>query len=279
MADSNAAAVPVSQTTPAAPKRSWLKTLLIAAACFTALILIAVLAAMLYFNNDYFKEKIQAALRESLGREVTTGYVKVSYSGNISIENIVVPNACTTASKFQGKDTVRIAGLTAEISVWSLLTSGFKNINGAKIRLDRPEILIERRGIYPMDSTNIDDLIAKFTGGPPGTWPKQTGLTGVDAEVEIVDGVLSIRDPKLGESRVEKLNVSAKLPALGQPLEAKMRLALKTPDNPVDGSMDVDAKINLIDEKGVLDPAAFKDILVNAALKEMDIPYPRVTRA
>ncbi|HYF51747.1 MAG TPA: hypothetical protein VEJ63_20190 [Planctomycetota bacterium] len=259
---------------PAQPRKNpWIKRGIIIAAIVIMVPIVSFCIARLIYNDGYIREKIQASLREATGREVSVEGLECSIlSGTMKITNIAVPN---TSPAFKDKDTARVAGINVEFSPLSIAFSKGKNISDAKIRIVKPEIMIERRGHAPMAKTNIDDLIEKFTGGPPGTWPKQTGLSALSAQIAIEDGVFSFRDndKNLGESRIERLSLSATQPGLGEALTAKLKFALTTPASKDAGQADIDARINWIDSNGAIDYRAFKDVLVSGKLDQIDTPH------
>ncbi|HEY3321085.1 MAG TPA: hypothetical protein VGP72_11515 [Planctomycetota bacterium] len=255
------------------PKRKWLRRLLIGAAVFVALLGITITALLLHYNDDWFKTQIQAAIKAQLGRDAEIGGVHVSFlGGSIAIDKLTLLNA---DAAFNEKHTLKIERATAKLSVLPALFSGFTKLRGVQVELDKPEFYIEKHGVWPITVSNIDDLVRKFSGGPPGNWPKQTGLSALDGTVAIHGGKWRYKDSDkyLGESRFDNLELTLKLDGLGQPVQLNTNFALITNATPNGGTTAIDGTLECIDAAGQIDPTAFKNALLSATLKNVDLPY------
>jgi hypothetical protein len=282
--------VPVAVVTvmPAATKRIWLKRALVGASIFAGLLLIALLGALLYFNNAYFKEKITTALKDALQRDVEVEEVSVSIlSGKVSITGVRILRTENALSV--EKETVRIESITTEFSPLSLVFSGGRKLNGLKLEIVKPEFVLER---YTADqgltyTTSIDDMVKHLTSGPPGEWPKNTGLKALGFEVSVRGGrvlfydrviardkqkQLVLKETKLGDCSLNDINVMMQQTALGEPLNAKVICALKTPPNPA-GRTEAEATLNWIDADGQISARSLRDVHVQVLLEQMDIPH------
>jgi len=258
---------------PSGSRRKWLIRLGIAAGLFALVLSSVVIGLLRHYDNEWFKQKIQEELKTALGRHVEIQAVQVQlFSGNVALENVTVLNADTS---FAEKHTLKLKRAVASLSVFPLIFSGGKKINALAVDIEQPEVYVEYPKSWPFKPSNIQDLVKKFSGGPPSAWPKQTGLQALDITLTVRGGVLRYKDskPELGESRFEKFDLSARMPALGQAVEVKSSVHLATLSTPQGGGATVDARIDWIGADGSIDPATFTNILVNATLKEFDLPY------
>jgi len=255
------------------PKRKWLFRLVLAGGIFLLLCVSVVIGVLRHYDDEWFKQQITEALKKELGREIEIQAARFQpLSGSFSIENLTVFNP---GKNFSEKHTLKLGRASAKLDVLPALMSSGRKICGLSVELEKPELLIEYRGKYPMESGNIDDLIRKFMSGPPSTWPKQTGLQALDFSLTVRGGVLRYIDSnkQLGESRIEQLDTVVRMPALGQPLEIKSSLNLVTNATPKGGTADIEGRINWIGTDGSINPESFKDVLLSANLKEFDFPY------
>ena len=249
----------------------WLRRALWMMAGLLVLLAAAIGGLLLYFNDGYFKARLQETVKAQLGRDLELRALHVSFwNGSVTAEGVRLPNKDTT---FKDKDTLRLERLTARVAVWPLLVSSGKRIEGLSVELEKPEIIIVRRGVWPEDASNIDDLIQLLTAGPPGTWPKQTGLQALGGAVAIHGGSVLYRDSdeRIGTTRLKDLELSAKLGPLGQASEVKATFALATPDTEREGLAALDGRILWLQSDGSISPAAFQDIACTVQLKELDV--------
>ena len=261
----------VSENKP--PRRKWLKWLLIVGGAFTFIVVAIIGGLLFHYDDAWFKAQIQTELKAQLDRDVEIGSVHVSFlGGSVEINDLVVLN---NAAIYTEKHTLKAGRASAKVALFPVVFSSGKKIQGLIVTLERPEFIIEHRGIWPMEKSNIDDLIKKFTAGPPGTWPKNTGLEALDYTIAIHDGTFRYRDSdkNLGESRVQKFEVNAKQDGLGQPVQFTSKFELLTPASEKSGSADIDGHMDWIAANGSIDPAAFKNAALSAKLNELDIPY------
>lgn len=259
-----------------APKSRWPKILLVIALLALIVVIGAVAFVNLYFNEAYFKTQITQAIKQQLGRDSTIKSVNVSiFGGKASIEDLRIQNA---SERFKEKETFRAAKISASFSPFGLAMSGGTDIRGIQIEIDTPELIVEKVGFWPMEKSNLDDILDRLTQGPPGSWPKQTGLKGLSYTLTVKNGRVVYRDSeiRIGESRIENLEVSAKQDGLGLPVELKTKLAFATKSNPKPGTAELTSKLEWIDAAGQIDPKGFKNIVVDAQLADFDIP--QITR-
>jgi|GEM_PF-5965434 len=252
------------------PRRRWLRNVLITAGVFMGILLLAIAGLLLYFNDDYFKARVQQAIREELGRESTVARVQVSiWSGSVLIDDLHILNA---EKGYGDPDTLRVKKVRAEIAVIPLLFNSARKIEALKIEIEKPELLVEYKGTWPVEKSNISDLLLRFKSDKkPSVWPKQTGLQALNCELIVKDGLFRVNDEELGEFSVPLSEATVKQAALGQPADAKVRLKLKTPHS--EGSTDMDCRINWIGADGSIDPGKFKDVLVSLSLTQMDLGF------
>src|SRR5947209_3998552 len=79
---------------PPPPKKKLLRRMLIAGGALCAIIAISLVAALLYFNDNYFKARIQAAIKDGLGRESEISSLQISFvGGSVSIDGLRIFNA------------------------------------------------------------------------------------------------------------------------------------------------------------------------------------------
>ncbi|MFH0939253.1 MAG: hypothetical protein V1899_08230 [Planctomycetota bacterium] len=253
--------------------RKWLRYLFIVFAILMSILALTGIGLRLYFNSAWFKARLETALKETLERNAEIATVDVSFwRGSIVLWGLRAPNARTG---FNDPDTLRCDNIHVEMALWPALFSDFTKIENLKIELWHPQLIIERQGAYPNSITNVDDLIRKFIAGPPCVWPKTTGLRSLNVELVIHDGIVSFTDSTLKPetSRLEKIEFSAHLDGLGQPLKMKFQAALVTPNSNTPGRIDSAAQIVLIDSDGNIDSNAFKDFHAQLALNNVDLPY------
>lgn len=263
----------VAGTESKPPKKKLLKWLLIGGGVLFFIVGAVIAGLLFHYDDAWFKAQIQAELKAQLDRDVEIGSVHVSFlGGSIEINDLTVLN---NAAIFSEKHTLKAGRAYAKISVLPVVFSSGKKIQGLAVTLERPEFIIEHRGIWPMEKSNIDDLIKKFTSGPPGVWPKNTGLQALDYSVAVREGTFRYRDSdkNLGESRIQKFELNAKQEALGQPVQFTSKLELLTPASDKSGSADIEGLMDWIDANGSIDPKAFKNCALNVKLNELDVPY------
>ena len=247
-----------AQVTAAQPRR-WLRRLSITLALAGVLCLLAITGLWLYFDNAYFKQHIETALKESLGRDVQSGPVTVNFwKDSLSIESLRILNA---SAGFKDQDTFRCRKTTIKVALWPLLTSGFTKIRDIRIELYKPEVILEQQ---ENETTNIEDWFKKLALGPRGAWLKDTGLKTLNYQLAIHEGAASFTsgDPKLDVIRLEGLEVDARMDALGAPSKFTLQGALATPKLSAPGQFHLAGQVNWIDSAGVIDPHAFTVKLV-----------------
>jgi hypothetical protein len=248
------------------PKRKLLRRLLIAGGVVVALFIIALVSVLLYFNDNYFKAQIKSAIKENLGRESEISSLQVSiFGGSVSIDGLRILGAQSNE-----KDMLRCEQISAKIDVWPLITSGGTRIQSLNADLRKPEFSVERNG----QVSSIDDILERLSKGPKGTWPKATGLKALSFDVKIHDGTASFKDAgPLGESRAEKIELTASMESIAAPLASTLKFALVTPDVKTGGNAELSAALRWIDSNGTIDPAAFSDLKLSAKLTNCDIPH------
>jgi hypothetical protein len=240
--------------------------ILIGLGVFVALIAIAIGGLLLYFNDGYFKERLKAAIKDGLGRESEVSAMHVSIlGGSAEIEGLRI-----FAATGKDKDTLRCEKVLAKIDLWPLISGGAANIRNLDAELRKPEIVVDRNGSV----SSIDDLIERFSKGPKGTWPKSTGLQALNFDLRIHDGSIVFADAgPLGESRAEKIELSANQASLGAPLSAELRFALVTANVKSGGTAEIKSELHWIDAHGVIDPNAFADLKAAATVANFDLPH------
>ena len=252
-------------------KRRWLRRLAWLAAGIVLVLAAAAAGLMLYFNDAYFQARLKEVVRTELGRTLELRALHISlWNGTATLEGMRLLNA---EDSFKDKDSLRIERASVRVAPWRLVSSGLKKVEDLNVQLDKPEIIVERRGVWPNETSNIDDLLQKLFAGPPGVWPKQTGLQGLSATLAVHGGSVLYRDSeeRVGVSSIKDLEIDAAQPALGEPAHAKTNFTLVTPHVAQGGTVSLEGQVRWIEADGSINPAAFAGIAVSGQLKEVDV--------
>lgn len=233
--------------------------------------LLTLVGARLYFSDAWIKQQLCESARKELGRDLEVRDLRLSLlSGTLDVEGVRLRNADIA---FKEPDTLRVEKLSAKAALWPLLFSRGAKIHGLEVTVEKPEFIVERGGTWPNETSNLDDLIAKLTAGPPGTWPKQTGLAELNGVVAVRNGVVRYRDsdPKYGESRIERFELTARFDGLGQPAEVKGKFALATPREGQLGTAELEARAQVVEADGSIGhPSELKSPLARVVLNDLD---------
>ena len=257
-----------STSAPAARRRRTWRYVLIGAAGVLVLLVAALVAARLYFSDEYIKQQIQAVLKDSLGRDCEIQRLSFSLlSGRAQIENFKLLNADASFAEPAG---AKLARADVELDLWSLAFSGLTKLKSVKLNLDGLELTIERRRVEGRYVTNWDDVIARLFAGPPGVWPKATGLRALDFQVSLRGGVVRLKDPELGETRLTPVELAASQPALGQPTELEFSLTQAAQAGAA-GTARIEGRCVWISEQGLVGPETIKDGQLTANLNGLDL--------
>ena len=258
---------------PAVPRRKWLKRVLLAIGGLTLLLILGLVGLRLYFSDAYFAALLQSTVKRELGRELRIGALRASlWSGTVALTDVALKNAAT---EFSDPDTLRVKKIVASAPLLQLALGGLAKLEGLRLDVQGLEALVERRAGAAGEETNLDDLLRKFFSGPPGSWPKRTGLERLAFDLNLDGGMVRFRDPArgLGESRIENLKLDASQTALGQPVHARLGLTLFTPQTPQGGRGDFVCSLRWIETDGSIAPAQVQDLAVKATLANLDLPF------
>jgi hypothetical protein len=243
----------------------------------------------LYFSDARLKAQLQAALKDALGRECEIGAFSLGlFSGQARLQDLVMkpdpawrPSTPPTPPYTEGgrgtaeqaTPTLKVARAEAQVALWPLLTSGGKNIQSAKVELQGLELYVELRREQDRVVTSADDIITKLTAGPPGVWPKNTGLKALDFDLKVRDATLRLRDAELGESRIERLELTARQPALTAPVKVEAGFALATPTGAQEGRARLEGHGQWIDAQGQIGPETARELSLSGTLERVDLGF------
>ena len=207
---------------------------LVSGLLLVGLLVIAVIALKVYFNEERLRSLILPPMREALGREVEIASLQIDLFSGVKVVGLVVKEADGEA------DFVQVKEFSLGYSLWPLFE---KRLEISRVRIGQPVIKIwrNREGLYNYSDLKFLQAGAETVAIEPGRQVSSAGkdmatkvppaalpLALVVQRCEITDAILSFHDelgelPKidleanlksrldLGDLRPESINVEGKL--------------------------------------------------------------------
>ncbi|MBI3830106.1 MAG: hypothetical protein HY291_11350 [Planctomycetes bacterium] len=255
-------------------KKRWFRTFLYVAGGVAALVLLAVLLRLLWFNDGWFKARIVAQVDAALKRddtEIESVHVGLM-DGEISIVNLRVPNK----EPLEAKDLIHVDEIRGRLDPWALLKSWFTGaleLRASSLQVVRPRLFIER---YERDGhavSNIDDIVARYLEGPPQAFPIDLGLAALETHITVEDGqvLLDDRYTRLGKTSFERIDADLRQDALGQNLNFEASAGMRTPDRECGEIGLKKVQFLLIDKEGKIVPKEIGDGSATLKLNKFDL--------
>ena len=203
-------------------QRKWVRRTLFAIAPLAALVLLAVLLRMLWFNDAWVKEQLVKQVDRSLVREDTQiESVRLNlFNGQILIRNLRVPNR----DGWQERNLLEVDEIQGKVDPWALARSWFSGplkIRAGELKFTHPQLSVERVQREGRAITNVDDILRRYQEGPPRAYPIDLGLGALETSLTIEQGVVSLRDDftHVGESRLENIALRLDQRGFGEKLD------------------------------------------------------------
>jgi AsmA protein len=183
-------------------------------------ILVILLALPMFINVGKFRPKIEAALTESLGRQVTLGKLSLSiFGGSVGVSDVRIADD----PSFSSSPFVTVKTLNVGVKLMPLIFS--KELKITSIVLDAPQITLLSA---PNGKWNFSSL-----GGPASAKP--TAPQGAEAPPALSVEDLEIKDGKL----ILGSRNSSKSPAIFDNLAVEVKNFSATTEFPLNVSVDL----------------------------------------
>lgn len=252
------------------PRRPWMVYALVGVSGIVVLALLTIVGLRLYFNDAYIQSKVTELMEQTLGRPCSIGDLDASLlAGTVTLKDVrVLPGK-------QGGDSnaapLSLSRAEVRVSLWTLVTSSMKECKGVYVELDGLKLEVIRSRQDSRYVTDWDDVMAKFMSGPPGTWPKATGLKALDYRLHLKNSHLQLQDEEFGASSIESLTLDVSQAGLGQPAAFQLAGALRTPRNASPGKILLEGSTVWIDEQGLVGPTTIRETKSGISLQDADL--------
>lgn len=251
-------------------KKRWFRILLYTAGGLAALVLLAVLLRLLWFNDNWFRARIVAQVDAALQRDDTEiEAVQVGlFEGRLTIRNLRVPNR----EPIEARDLLHVEEIAGELDPWTLCKSwlaGPLELRATNLKLLRPKLFIERYERNGRPASNVDDILARYLEGPPRKYPIDLGLGALEGSLTVEGGEVLLNDQytQLGKTQIEGLTVRLEQQGLGRELRFEARAAMRADDRDCGTLALLQGQSLFINQAGMIDT---KDIGNGSATLKLD---------
>ncbi len=150
------------------------------------LLVVAIAALPVLLSSDFVRGKIEALASEQLDAPLKLDEIRLSWFGGLTIRGLALGNP----PGFSAGRFVSCAEASGGIALWPLLRG---EIHLKTIRLDRPQLLVERAADGRWNFASIRKGAAPASGPPPA-------LPKLKARLEFTNAQLEVRDDRVGSN-------------------------------------------------------------------------------
>ncbi|MCW8132050.1 MAG: FHA domain-containing protein [Planctomycetota bacterium] len=255
-------------------KKKWFRVALYIGGGALALVLLAVLLRLLWFNDNWFKARIVEQVDEALSRD-DTEIESVSVGlmdGTLKIRNLRVPNK----EPAEAKDLLHVDEIDGSLDAWALFKSWLAGplvVRASALKMTGPRLFVERFERDGHEASNIDDILERYLQGPPRTYPFDLGLASLETSVTIEGGqvLLDDRYTRLGKTSIENIRVYLAQQGLGSDLRFEASAEMKTPERDCGKLSLKSGQFLLINRAGAINPDDIGNGAANLRLEKFDL--------
>jgi len=219
------------------------KTLLIIVASFVGFVLVASLAAFLFFDPNDYRDEISAGVRDATGRDLTIeGELSLSFFPWLAVE--VGRTELGNADGFSDKPFMRFENASLSVRIIPLLMRQEASIGTASI-----EGLVVNLEVAADGTTNWDDLAGTEEAAPAAEEDATAAPAKFDVgNIRVSDASVSYTDAQAGSTySITNLNFQSDGIAAGRPFDLAARFNFTAAPDDVDGNITLRGRTTMTD--------------------------------